>query len=772
VSKYLLRLLSYSLLLGVLPAVIIGIASYTIASENVERKVKEVNMQWLTQTQMRIEQMLRSVEKSATQFANSSLVKASMEMAYDITDFEAIRELTEGLYNLQSSDVVITQAYLVNLERGWALSLNTLKPLPEMENVREFMDYAASPKSILWHAGTPAANGEEREGEGTAGTVTLVHKIPILPQTDRPQGLLVIRVMASDINEALNSPASTNYSYVLDRAGAGILGVGQPQTGYETVNRAVLERLGANPEQPAGLFHTRMEGKEVAALYRTSAYNGWTYVSLLSIEALRAESRAIAEMTLAMCAAILLAVAAAALYGSRRMYRPIGKLLEMVTGIKRSAQEELPRPGRDELEFIKTSIQSLVVSRDRVEQQMLGQASHLKEFFVLKLLTGQITENDYILRSAMDGFPEKWSHLGVLALQVDNLQDTRYNEEDRELLLYAVGNIAQEVLPASNRFPPITVQYSQVTIVAVQADTPEQAKAAFYTFAEAIKHHAGQVLQLKASIGISSPFTNIRETVKAYGESLTALKARIRLGAEMIVHYGDIEPLPPADCYEYSHLRVLEERLVYAIREMQAASASEILRQYLSAMLFKEGAFHAHQPLLLQLASRVLQIAQDHGIPLSEVPGEEGKVEKLFHLQTREEIIHWFESRLIAPLIRILSEKTDTQYVKIADKLVKIIQERYQEDISLESCAQLLSYHPVYVSRIFKREIGVTFSEYLSDYRMKMAKMLLETTDLKVSEIGERLQYKNISSFIRSYKKLYEITPGQYRDKMMRGSAE
>ncbi len=63
-SKYLLRLLSYSLLLGVLPAVIIEIASYTIASENVERKVKEVNMQWLTQTQMRIEQMLRSVEQA------------------------------------------------------------------------------------------------------------------------------------------------------------------------------------------------------------------------------------------------------------------------------------------------------------------------------------------------------------------------------------------------------------------------------------------------------------------------------------------------------------------------------------------------------------------------------------------------------------------------------------------------------------------------------------------------------------------------------------
>ncbi|WP_246315049.1 helix-turn-helix transcriptional regulator [Paenibacillus foliorum] len=59
--------------------------------------------------------------------------------------------------------------------------------------------------------------------------------------------------------------------------------------------------------------------------------------------------------------------------------------------------------------------------------------------------------------------------------------------------------------------------------------------------------------------------------------------------------------------------------------------------------------------------------------------------------------------------------------------------------------------------------MGVPFNDYLSNYRMNMAKVLLETTDMKISEIGEKLQYKNISAFIRSFRITYGVTPGHYR---------
>ncbi|MFC0215800.1 helix-turn-helix domain-containing protein [Paenibacillus chartarius] len=769
-SKYLLRLLSYSLILGILPAVFIGIVSYFIASGDIENKVKEANMQWLAQTQMRVEQMLSSIEKSATQFANSSIVKNSMNASYAASDFEPIRNLSQELYNLQSSEAVITQAYLVNLERRWVLNLHTLKPLDQMENREELEGYAKGPRSIQWYSGMTTSSGGDLS-EPTE-TITLAHKIPILPQTDTPQGILVIRIVASEITNALSSLNTSERSYVLDRSGAEIITSEQNKEMYADINREVNERLKSDTSERSGLFHSSLNGEEVAVLYRSSHYNSWTYVSVVSIAELKKESRKIAELTVLVCVTVLLIVLIAALYGTRRMYRPIGNLFEVARGLGPSAQEQPGSHKRDELEFIKNSMQSLAVSRDRVEQQLLGQASHLKEFFVLKLFTGQLTENDYVYRSATFGFPAGWKRLGVLALQIDNLQETRYGEQDRELLLYAIGNIAQEVLPASIRFTPITIDQSQVTLIATDEEETEGVKSILYACAESIKRNAEQVLQVKVSIGISSPFEQLMGTVKAYGESLSALKARISLGPEIIVHYGDIVNSPGTVQYEYSHLKVLEERLVYAIREMQPSSASDIIQQYLDALLYKDGSLHEHQTLLLQLVSRLLQIVQDQGISIQKVLGENRGIEKLLHLQTREEIIHWFESRLFDPLIQVLSEKSETQYIKIADKLVNMIKEQYDREISLESCAQLLNYHPVYLSRIFKREIGMPFSDYLSDYRMKMAKVMLETTDMKIAEIGEKLQYKNISSFIRSYRKTYGTTPGKYREKIMEGSTE
>lgn len=767
-SRYLLRLLSYSLLLGMIPAILIGIVSYFIASGDIEEKVKEENMQWLTQTQMRVEQMLKSIEKSATQFANSSVVKTAMNVSYTPADFEPIRDLTAEMYNLQSSDAVITQAYLVNIERNWALNLNTLKPLDQFENRQELLDYVKGPKSMQWYTGMTATNGDFTE---PVEAITLVQKIPILPQTDKPQGILVIRIVASEINDALSSAAS-NSSYILNRSGVNILGAGSNNEGYEEINAALADRLQTRPDQQFGLFNMKLYGEEVAVLYRSSSYNSWTYVSVVSIGDLKKETRKIAELTVYVCAAILFIVLAAALYGSRRMYRPIGHLLEVAKGLGSSFQEQTVPLKSDELEIIKHSMQSLATSRNRIEQQMSDQASHLKEFFVLKLFTGQLTENDYMYRSPLNGFPKGWKSLGVLTLHIDNLQETRYGEEDRELLLYAISNIAQEVLPASIRFSPITINKSQVTLVATDQEEPEQVRLILYEFAECIKRNAEDVMKLKVSIGISDPFNHLTGTVKAYGESLSALKARISLGPEIIVHYRDTVNNLVADQHEYTHLKVLEERLIYAVREMQPNSASHTIQQYLDALLYKDRYSHEHQTMLIQLVSRVLQIVQEQGGSLQKVLGGEWSVEGLLHLQTREEILYWFESKLFAPLIQMLSEKSETQYIKIADRLVKIIQEKYDQEISLETCAQMLNYHPVYLSRIFKREIGVPFSEYLMDYRIKMAKIMLETTNMKVSEIGSKMQYKNDSSFIRSYKKMFNITPGQYREKIMKGSTE
>ncbi|MNI94118.1 HTH-type transcriptional regulator YesS [compost metagenome] len=61
-------------------------------------------------------------------------------------------------------------------------------------------------------------------------------------------------------------------------------------------------------------------------------------------------------------------------------------------------------------------------------------------------------------------------------------------------------------------------------------------------------------------------------------------------------------------------------------------------------------------------------------------------------------------------------------------------------------------------------ETGTNFSDYLIQYRMTMAKKWLIETDLKISEIAERVGYKIPQNFIRIFRKAEAITPGQYRE--------
>ena len=90
-----------------------------------------------------------------------------------------------------------------------------------------------------------------------------------------------------------------------------------------------------------------------------------------------------------------------------------------------------------------------------------------------------------------------------------------------------------------------------------------------------------------------------------------------------------------------------------------------------------------------------------------------------------EELFKKYE-KFINESLRLISERSLNYYKKLADKIKKYIQEHYTENISLENIAQELSFHPNYISRIFKEEFGENFIDYLTNYRIELAKGLIE----------------------------------------------
>lgn len=180
------KILIYSLLLGSFPTILIGFFSYFIAAKDVEEKVNEGNMHLLNQTRMRVEQVLDSMQRTALQFENSSLLKSVMDSKLSGQDFIKVRELMKEMFNLQTQ-TILNQVYVVNLKHEWVVDLNSLKPLEGL-NKAEFEQYLDTNESIFWAAGSgeisqtanPVETDHWNSAERTATTLRLVHKIPLL----------------------------------------------------------------------------------------------------------------------------------------------------------------------------------------------------------------------------------------------------------------------------------------------------------------------------------------------------------------------------------------------------------------------------------------------------------------------------------------------------------------------------------------------------------------------------------------------------------------
>lgn len=77
----------------------------------------------------------------------------------------------------------------------------------------------------------------------------------------------------------------------------------------------------------------------------------------------------------------------------------------------------------------------------------------------------------------------------------------------------------------------------------------------------------------------------------------------------------------------------------------------------------------------------------------------------------------------------------------------------------------MLGVSASYLSRLFKKETGVSVSTYIRDRKIDMAKNLLRFSDASMIDIANRLAFSSQSHFIQQFKESVGMTPKKYRDK-------
>lgn len=116
---------------------------------------------------------------------------------------------------------------------------------------------------------------------------------------------------------------------------------------------------------------------------------------------------------------------------------------------------------------------------------------------------------------------------------------------------------------------------------------------------------------------------------------------------------------------------------------------------------------------------------------------------------------------LFSKLAGTLIDASASKETEFAKAVISYVSNNYDRTVTSKDAADALSYNQSYFCRMFKNHFGISFGKYLGIVRLKIAKELLEKET--VSSAAMKCGFSNISFFSTEFKKLYDMSPMQYK---------
>lgn len=119
------------------------------------------------------------------------------------------------------------------------------------------------------------------------------------------------------------------------------------------------------------------------------------------------------------------------------------------------------------------------------------------------------------------------------------------------------------------------------------------------------------------------------------------------------------------------------------------------------------------------------------------------------------------EEQIARNLMKLILEEHDNLHPVVYNTLITIM-ENFRENISLAEISMALNVTPEYISSLFSRQMDKRLINFINEYKIDIAKQLLEEQKYKVSEIAQKLGFNNPKYFCKVFKDITSLRPSDY----------
>lgn len=728
----------------------------------IQRNAEDAQMISLNHAYKNVDNLLQAVEANVYRSTINTDILSLMQLSisYQTQTQSKTWEVQKQIKSLESSNILIDRC-MIYVKKGNFLLQSSMKYSPKM-----YYDFSFPKKTMSFEALDMLLQHNDNSGyytiKGSGATVgSSVLYTKDINTFSGNHYLGRIMVFLNDVQirrQLINSkwvPACE--LFVLDDENHVIsststtIDIGELDAIFFTRNKGVQE--------------VTLYGKPYMISFASSGINQWRYVSLIpknvfyqSISTIKS----ISVIVLILCIFISIIVA---YYIAKRNYSPINRIFRVLSQDENNETENL-----QEFIEIEKSI-AHILSENKTRSDMIkNQRELLKRHFLARILSENFEQDIIPINIQLKNNGIEFAHLNftVVLVRLDNYIRTSntFDSNDYSVLVENIFQMAFNETPSGYDLW-YTNTHENIVIILNYSDITNANQAIFNIVGNRVMVFANQY-KIDLSVGISESLSGISRIKSGYEQAVITLEH---------IHFGDSTPVKLFSSIRKS-IRIngmnstipfVKDMYYYAVSR-NYNMAKKCLQDYFKSYYFEEeistqimnNRRHIIINTLLEIECLAAELIGDD--IFTSIQAEN----RLFSCSGGNKL---YEASLqILSEIEVLVEAKSSclGICTVTEHAVEIIKESISNpNLNVSMVADILEVDIVYLSRNFKKKMGVNTLDYINRLRVDNAKRMLTDSSDSIEEISKKVGYSGSMSLIRIFKKYEGTTPGRYKASLL-----
>jgi AraC-like DNA-binding protein len=747
------------LLVASIPGLIIGVSIYWLASNNLEEELQRLHQNQIKQRAENIDDQLAYLELTFSHWAFDSKFDEKLKSLNISYHFEQVQDLYRTLLVMEGAHPLLQRVELF-LDKPRPLTFNKeqYSYITEPVKLQPYEALLKQERSVFWTNAYPALQTRA----DAPPSLSLVNKIP--GGSSEPFGAIVATINQENLIKMLKTLTPYNEGETILLTGDGSWKLSSSGIGvFSEIDTALQQEYQKHSSiSESFLFEYKKTTYSVSYGQFSRLGTTWVYISAAPLTSITAPVVLASKWILFISLSGLLLALLLSWFVSHRMYSPVERLVRLLSGEKETGLN-------DEFDLFEKQWNHLSKESESMRSKLTEQLPLLREGFFLQLVQGyfySLQENDLRERMKHHGWNTDNRQFVALMFQLtgfSNLQG-RFTLGDEDLVTFTAANIIEEL--TGTQYEQVEVinfhNFSVGLLLSFPLDHPSRwLEDDISSFCQEATQTINRILKMQVTVSISKSAHFVKQIPHLFEEARQALVYRDLLDDNQIIKTELLSK--SSTLMESSFPFTLEKEIVHAIRNGLENEAVELIGQFMKELSESGSTELAVQQGMLQLLGSIRYAVLQSGMNPVQLFGGVNLFEQLAQLKEPEEMLRWFQHKLVAVFVQELISRQDFHMKQMVEKVILHLRENYMTMLSLDSCAELFGTSPYTLSRAFKHIAGINFIDYLTDIRIDNAKSLLRETEIRINEVAERVGYQH-TYFNRIFKKYEGITPSQFRE--------